>query len=136
VRRIIADCRGTLRWGGDYSGRPDPMHLEVVASEKLCAQALLRLTALPAASWPTIRRGDTGPAVQMIQRFLGVVSAGGPGYGTFGPATEEAVRRYQAMRGLEVDGVVGAATWRETGLSANAATASKSTTEATTSARS
>lgn len=68
------------------------------------------------AARPTIRRGSTGAAVQLIQRFLGVVGAGGPGYGTFGPATEAAVIRYQKMRGLAADGVVGPATWRATGL--------------------
>jgi hypothetical protein len=112
IRRIIADCGGALRWGGDYSNRPDSMHLEVVAPEKRCAQVLLRLTALPAATWPTIRRGDTGTAVGVLQRFLGVQ----PVSEFFGPATEAAVRRYQAMRGLEVDGICGPATWGATGL--------------------
>lgn len=112
IRRIMSDCGGALRWGGDYSGRPDPMHIEVIDSEKRCAQVLLRLTALPASSWPTIRRGDTGPAVGVVQRFLGVK----PVDEQFGPATDQAVRRYQAMRGLAADGVVGPATWKEMGL--------------------
>ena len=112
VRRILTDCRGALRWGGDYLGRKDGMHLEVVADEQRCAQVLLRLTALPAASWPTVRRGSTGPAVEVLQRFLGVQ----PVDGVFGPVTEAAVRRYQTLRGLEPDSVVGPLTWGETGL--------------------
>ena len=111
IRRILVDCGGALRWGGDYQGRKDPMHLEVVATEQRCAQVLLRLTALPAASWPTIGRGDTGPAVKVIQRFLGVAPDG-----IFGEQTEAAVKRYQAMRGITADGVCGAQTWAETGL--------------------
>lgn len=67
-------------------------------------------------SRPVVQRGDSGPAVELIQRFLGVVRPGEPGYGSFGPLTEAAVRRYQDMRGLEIDGRVGALTWRETGL--------------------
>jgi peptidoglycan hydrolase-like protein with peptidoglycan-binding domain len=62
--------------------------------------------------WPTIRRGDTGTAVGVIQRFLGVH----PVSEFFGPLTEAAVKKYQAMRGLEPDGVVGRLTWTATGL--------------------
>lgn len=111
IRQIMADCDGTLRWGGDYSGRPDPMHVEVIDTEKRCAQVLLRVTGLPASSWPTLRRGSTGPAVEVIQRFLGLKPDG-----VFGPLTENAVRQYQKMRGLTVDGIVGGETWRSTGL--------------------
>jgi hypothetical protein len=31
-RAIVADSDGVLRWGGDYTGRPDPMHWEINAS--------------------------------------------------------------------------------------------------------
>lgn len=111
IRRILRDCGGTLRWGGDYTGRKDGMHLEVVADEQRCAQVLLKLTALPVASWPTVRRGDTGPTVELLQRFLGVTPDG-----VFGPVTEAAVRRYQTLRGLEPDGICGPLTWEATGL--------------------
>lgn len=49
VHRIIDDAQGCLRWGGDYDNparggvkgsRPDPMHIEVVASEARCAAVL------------------------------------------------------------------------------------------------
>jgi len=29
IRRILADCDGVVRWGGDYSGRKDEMHFEI-----------------------------------------------------------------------------------------------------------
>jgi len=69
-----------------------------------------------ASARPVLRRGSSGSAVELLHRFLGVVPPGGLGYGAFGPATETAVRRYQQMRGLAPDGVVGPATWREMGL--------------------
>lgn len=118
IRRILTDCRGAIRWGGDYNGRKDAMHLEVVVSEQRCAQVLLRLTAAGGArgAHPTIRRGSVGGAVELLQRFLGVAKVGDPGYGKFGPATEAAVIRYQRLRGLTPDGIAGPATWRETGL--------------------
>ena len=30
IRRILADCDGVVRWGGDYAGRKDEMHFEIV----------------------------------------------------------------------------------------------------------
>lgn len=67
--------------------------------------------APPMGARPVLRRGDTGTAVELVHRFLGVARPGEPGYGRFGPATEAAVERYQRMRGLHPDGVVGPATW-------------------------
>lgn len=64
-----------------------------------------------ASAHPTIRRGSTGEAVKLIQRWLGVTADG-----TFGPATEAAVIRYQRMKGLTADGIVGPRTWAATGL--------------------
>jgi hypothetical protein len=29
IRRILADCNGTVYWGGDFSGVPDEMHFEI-----------------------------------------------------------------------------------------------------------
>lgn len=63
----------------------------------------------------TVRRGDSGTDVEFLHRYLGVVSPTDPGYGTFGPLTERNVERYQRLRGLVVDGIVGPATWREMG---------------------
>jgi hypothetical protein len=60
---------------------------------------------------PVLREGSSGEAVQGLQREL--VDAG---YsltvdGSFGPATNTAVRSYQSKVGLVVDGVVGNNTW-------------------------
>lgn len=64
---------------------------------------------------PVLRRGTSGRDVEFVQRYLGVVKAGDPGYGQYGPLTEAAVRRYQQLRGLTVDGVVGPQTWESMG---------------------
>lgn len=65
---------------------------------------------IPVGDRPTLERGDDGPDVvdlqSMIPRFTGEID------GDFGPTTEENVTRYQASRGLEVDGVVGEQTWQ------------------------
>ena len=59
---------------------------------------------------PTVRRGDRGPHVEVLQGLVGVAADG-----IFGPKTEQAVRMFQQRRGLVVDGVVGRMTWAALG---------------------
>lgn len=61
---------------------------------------------------PVLRRGDRGAAVTRLQQLL--QNAGvSPGAidGIFGSMTDNAVRTFQARRGLAVTGVVNVATW-------------------------
>lgn len=63
-----------------------------------------------------LRKGSRGESVKALQILLIGTE---PGYpcgkygvdGSFGSATENAVRKFQKAKGLEVDGVVGPATW-------------------------
>lgn len=43
IRRILADCRFAIRWGGDYRGRKDEMHIEIVVDEDTCRGVLAGL---------------------------------------------------------------------------------------------
>lgn len=43
IRTIVNATEGCVRWGGDYTGRKDPMHFEIVRDEAACARALARL---------------------------------------------------------------------------------------------
>jgi len=56
-----------------------------------------------------LRKGSKGNAVRQLQEKLGV-DAGGA-WGTFGPKTEEAVKKWQKNHGLNPDGIVGPLTW-------------------------
>ena len=58
-----------------------------------------------------IRRCDEGYAVDIVQNSLVNFGYVVDVDGYFGPGTELAVRGFQSERGLEVDGLVGAATW-------------------------
>jgi hypothetical protein len=63
----------------------------------------------------TLRRGDHGPEVQQLQNLLNGrlrPSPGLPESELFGPATENAVIRFQRQRKLTDDGVVGPNTWK------------------------
>ena len=68
----------------------------------------------------TLREGDTGRDVELIQRKLNRISTNFPGIpkiypadGFFGPSTTDAVRKFQEVFGLEPDGLVGRATWNQ-----------------------
>lgn len=57
---------------------------------------------------PVLKRGSTGEHVKILQQLLGITIDG-----SFGPATEAAVKEFQKNNKLAVDGSVGPATWAE-----------------------
>ncbi|MBF2064097.1 MAG: peptidoglycan-binding protein [Calothrix sp. C42_A2020_038] len=73
----------------------------------------MRLLATSTSSLPTLRFGNSGEAVRVLQRLLR--SNGYPVTidGLFGALTESAVKAFQTRRGLVADGIVGPLTWRE-----------------------
>jgi peptidoglycan hydrolase-like protein with peptidoglycan-binding domain len=65
-----------------------------------------------AVSQRTLRLGSQGNDVIFVQTVLNVHGFGPlVEDGIFGVTTEAAVKRYQADRGLVVDGIVGPSTW-------------------------
>lgn len=57
---------------------------------------------------PVLSIGDVGSQVSLLQRYLECDADG-----IFGPQTEETVMNYQGKKDLDVDGIVGAATWAQ-----------------------
>jgi putative chitinase len=55
-----------------------------------------------------LRKGDNNENVKLLQKKLGVDPVG-----NFGPATEAAVKAFQAKNGLVADGMVGDGTWNK-----------------------
>jgi len=74
------------------------------ASALILAIALLLGGAGTAAA--ALKKGDRGPNVAKVQRWLNQ-----PDDGIFGRGTKAAVKRFQRRQGLTADGVVGPATW-------------------------
>lgn len=66
----------------------------------------------PTGTFPILRRGARGEAVQGLQNRLRAIGVyDGEIDGVFGAGTEAAVKAAQVKFGLGVDGVVGSATW-------------------------
>jgi hypothetical protein len=70
VRRIIADSDGALRWGGDYVGRKDGMHVEINAPEGHVAGVLAQVTGGDDVAPQTAQQID-----EIHQQLLGVLPA-------------------------------------------------------------
>ena len=62
---------------------------------------------------PTIRKGDSGETVKVLQAALNKTGAALTVDGVFGPLTETAVKVFQKASALAVDGVVGPKTWAQ-----------------------
>jgi len=127
--------RQIFRWGGQYSGRKDEMHIEINVDRAtaLAAVAALQRPVTPRPTKPSpskpapshtathkpgsreLRKGADGDDVEFVQRFIGP-SWCGPADGDLGERTIAGIKRYQRMRGLTVDGIVGRNTWRAMGV--------------------
>ena len=114
-------CEGLSQWGSQnlaQQGYTSPQILtSYYGNVEIVADAPIRgLTA----SYPgrPQRRGYSGPSVVVIQVELNRISQNYPAIpkispvdGIFGAQTEAAVRKFQEVFGLTVDGIVGKATW-------------------------
>ncbi len=61
---------------------------------------------------PTLKKGSKGQAVKDLQEALKALGfAVGAIDGVFGKTTEEAVKAFQKLQGIDADGIVGPVTW-------------------------
>lgn len=60
---------------------------------------------------PILKRGSRGEAVRSLQTLLNAKGASLEADGSFGPATDKALREFQESRDLDIDGSCGAETW-------------------------
>ncbi|MEU5941863.1 peptidoglycan-binding protein [Micromonospora sp. NPDC047548] len=66
---------------------------------------------LTTVSWPTTRRGHTGPNVYTVQHLLTAWGHPTTVDGSFGSATETRVKQFQSAKAIPATGVVDAQTW-------------------------
>lgn len=67
IHKILREADGVFRWGGDYTGRPDPMHFEIICNatklrsfvESITPQGNYKMDiSLNGLTLPTLRKGD------------------------------------------------------------------------------
>ncbi|NWF62586.1 MAG: peptidoglycan-binding protein [Fischerella sp.] len=73
----------------------------------------LSMQAVSNPSLPTLRFGDSGDAVRVLQKLLLCNRYSVRIDGNFGALTETAIKSFQNQRNLVADGIVGSRTWRE-----------------------
>jgi hypothetical protein len=119
IHAILGVCEGTVRWGGDYSGRKDEMHFEINRGpgNPAIARVARKLGGNPppppppASGWPTLQLGSKGFQVRSLQFLLVQAGFALTADGAFGANTKAAVVAFQARKGLARDGVAGPKTW-------------------------
>src|SRR5690606_29878512 len=68
IRKILAEAGGCVRWGGDYIGRKDEMHFEIVASEAACKARLAKLRANGPREWWETLDAKTKTEIKKLMR--------------------------------------------------------------------
>jgi Putative peptidoglycan binding domain len=82
-----------------------PVNVTITTSQTTTVQHHTTVVAAPAT---TLKPGDTGPQVRVLQRALNTLGyAVGTVDGFYGPKTEAAVKEFQQAAGLTADGVFG-----------------------------
>jgi murein L,D-transpeptidase YcbB/YkuD len=110
----LAQALRAKDWAAFARGYNGPAYAER-GYDRLIAQAYGRHSGTPVAeaapnagrTGGLLRRGSRGEAVRELQRRLSGLGHPLQADGIFGPATERAVRAFQAGHGLAVDGIVG-----------------------------
>ena len=114
-------CAGLSQWGSQELAQQGQNYTQILRNYygdvEIVPDAPIRGNQQSYPGTP-LRQGSRGPFVTVIQTELNRISRNYPAIpkipnvdGIFGPKTEAAVRKFQEIFDLTVDGVVGKATW-------------------------
>jgi len=114
-------CEGLSQWGSQGLAERGYSDVEILdtyyGDVEIVANAPIQGITSSYPGTP-LRRGTTGPGVVTLQVMLNRISQSYPAIpkvptvdGLFGSRTEAAVRKFQEVFNLNVDGIVGPATW-------------------------
>lgn len=126
IRQILREAGGLFRWGGNFSGRPDDMHFEIVKGPEAVHDFVLSIS--PKGQWkmtvilaglalPTLMEGDDDNRmagygyVRRAQTLLNlIVHSTLKIDGQYGPATVAAVKKLASNANGKT---IGLAEWRQ-----------------------
>lgn len=105
ILKILAACEGVVRWGGNYTGRKDEMHFEIVGNAQATARVAAKLRP-PQAGQPVPQLsvdGELGP--NTTKRWQQIMKV--PVTGAITPELVKAVqtRLRDVDRSIVVDGL-------------------------------
>lgn len=114
-------CEGLSQWGSQYLAQQGLNSIEILRRYYQNVEVVVNAPVRsPVQSYPgrPLQRGNVGPNVAVIQVELNRISQNYPAIpkagtpdGIFGARTEAAVRKFQEIFNLDVDGIVGRSTW-------------------------
>ena len=121
---VEVQCNGLEQWGSVNLANEGKDYLSILKNyygDDIVIVQNVPVENIPSSAPPvTLREGDTGRDVELIQRKLNRISTNYPGIpkiypvdGFYGGSTTEAVRKFQEVFDLEPDGLVGRATWNQ-----------------------
>lgn len=91
--------------------QPAAVQAATKTAAAIASAAVQSNTPVSSNAFPVLREGSTGEYVKTWQGILGM-----PQTGNFDAATVKKTKAYQALNGLDDDGVVGPATWSKTAV--------------------
>ena len=121
---VEVSCDGLSQWGSVTLANDGLDYFSILQNyygNNILIEQNVPVENIPSSAPPvTLREGDTGRDVELIQRRLNRISTNFPGIpkiypvdGFFDRSTTDAVRKFQEVFGLDQDGLVGRATWNQ-----------------------
>ncbi len=121
---VEVSCNGLSQWGSVSLAEEGLDYLSILRNyygDDIVIERDVPVDNIPSsAPTVTLREGDTGRDVELIQRKLNRISTNFPGIpkiypvdGFYDISTTAAVTKFQEVFGLTVDGLVGRATWNQ-----------------------
>ena len=119
---VEVNCDGLEQWGSVELANQGLNYLQILKryyGDDITVVTDVPVDDIPSSAPPVpLVEGDTGRDVELLQRQLNRISVNFPGIpkiypadGFFDASTTAAVRKFQEVFSLDVDGIVGKATW-------------------------
>jgi hypothetical protein len=110
VLLVVLAAAGVFSSSPSKRAKPPPAHPTPTVAQTQTTSSTTA-TSAPAAPSATLKAGESGASVRLLQRALAYLGFPvGNVDGVYGPATQSALARFQRSKGLVADGVLGPAT--------------------------